>query len=164
MKLDIEFYVLKLPNDAFLPNLKILHLKSIMFRNDGSVKILFSSCISLEEMVMDGCNLTNISSFNFSHNLLKRLTLVCSKIWKSTSKCQIVIDAPKLVYFKHDYDKAEGYSLMNLESLFSADIGFNILCPDSHDRHEDHDATQLFRGIHNVQSLNLSSTSLKVCC
>lgn len=162
LKLNICL-VWNVPNDVCLPNVKTLHLKSIEFPNDNSVKRLFSSCISLEDMVMEDCDLANINSFSISHNLRKRLTIVRSDL-TFISNYQIKIHAPMLVYFKYKDYEAAGYSLENLKSLVTADIDLFLLENGAiTDNHRKADAVPFFKGISNVQSLDLSSTSIKVC-
>ncbi|XVF03936.1 hypothetical protein REPUB_Repub05bG0036400 [Reevesia pubescens] len=159
LKLDFSS-VLDVPNSVCFPNLKMLHLKSIEFINDDSVKSLFSSCISLEEMVIEGCNMKNISKFTISHPLLKRSTIL--DLYNSDSIYWIVIDTPTLENFKYNDYVAAGYLLNNLQSLVSADIDIIVedgTIGDSH--HQADETTAFFRGIRSVQSLNLSSSSVK---
>lgn len=152
LKIYIVGFVLSIPNHAHFPNLRTLHLKSIIISDDDAIKRLFSGCISLEEMDLEGCNFDNISIFDISHNLLKRLTIVQTRSYNY----RMVIDAPMLVYFKYKHYKAVGYSIKNMQSIICADIDFY--------ESEQVDGTSFFKGICNVQSLNLSSAiSLKVC-
>ncbi|KAB2044307.1 hypothetical protein E1A91_D01G085700v1 [Gossypium mustelinum] len=92
LKVDKDF-VLDVPRGVVhLPNLNTLHLESVKFLNDDSIKNLLSGCSNLEDMVLKQCYMENISKFNISHQLLKRLTI--------------------------DYL----YSIENLQSLVKADI------------------------------------------
>ncbi|KAA3468144.1 F-box protein [Gossypium australe] len=148
LKLETNL-VLNVPKDVCLPNLKILHLKSIMFPNDDSVESLVSSCISLVELIICNCS---TKKCNISHNSLKVLEIIRSVLYGS-----LVIDTPALAYFNYTYCVARKHSLKNLQSLIRADIAFqDIRC----DRHQTK-ATAFFEGISNVNILVLSSTSLK---
>ncbi|XVF77573.1 hypothetical protein PTKIN_Ptkin14bG0056000 [Pterospermum kingtungense] len=147
------FNISSFPDDACLPKLKSLYLKSFSFLNVyGSFERLYSSCISLEDMVVKNCYFPQMSSINISHNLLKRLTLYLNRL-----SSRIQIDAPMLVYLKYKDHGAVRYSLGNLQSLISAEIDLGLA------QGVQADATPFYRGICNVRSLNLSSTSLKVC-
>ncbi|KAK8313032.1 hypothetical protein V6Z11_D01G083100 [Gossypium hirsutum] len=75
LKVDKDF-VLDVPRGVVhLPNLNTLHLESVKFLNDDSIKNLLSGCSNLEDMVLKQCYMENISKFNISHQLLKRLTI-----------------------------------------------------------------------------------------
>ncbi|MBA0759265.1 hypothetical protein Gotri_022178 [Gossypium trilobum] len=153
LKLETNL-VLNVPKDVCLPNLKILHLKSIMFPKDDSVESLVSSCISLVELIICNCS---TKKCNISHNSLKVLEIIRSVLYGS-----LVIDTPALAYFNYTYSVASEYSLKNLQSLIRADIAFLDIRFDSHQTK----ATAFFEGISNVNILILSSPSLKLlkCC
>lgn len=159
LKLDISV-VLNVPRDICFPNLKTLHLKSIVFSNNDSIKRLFTSCVSLEEIVIEYCDMRDISKLDISHHLLKTLTIVVPFHTKFQSNYWIVIDTPMLVHLKYHANEAACYSLENLHSLISADIHFDLM--ETYD-HCQADATPFFRGISGVQSLTLSWTNLEVC-
>ncbi|XP_052484157.1 F-box/FBD/LRR-repeat protein At3g52680-like [Gossypium raimondii] len=75
LKVDKDF-VLDVPRGVVhLPNLNTLHLESVKFLNDDSIKNLLSGCSNLEDMILKQCYMENISKFNISHQLLKRLTI-----------------------------------------------------------------------------------------
>lgn len=153
LKLCMEFdFVLDIPKGAHFPNLKTIHLEEVNFSNDDSVKSLLSGCTSLEEMVIEKCLMRNISNFNISHHLLKRLTLLYTY---ESDHGWITIDAPNLVYLEYDEELVAGYSLQNLQSLVKADIDISNSL--------EVDGSAFFRGICNVRSLILLDTSLEVC-
>ncbi|MBA0792196.1 hypothetical protein Gohar_016716 [Gossypium harknessii] len=54
LKLDIGF-LLDVPKGVIFPNLKTLHLRSVVFFSDDSVESLISSCTSLEDMLLLSC-------------------------------------------------------------------------------------------------------------
>ncbi|MBA0676168.1 hypothetical protein Goari_017671 [Gossypium aridum] len=154
LKVDRDF-VLDVPRGVVhLPNLNTLHLESVKFLNDDSIKNLLSGCSNLEDMVLKQCYMENISKFNISHQLLKRLTI---DYLYDGYHCWLMIDTPNLAYFKYlDSIKAR-FSMENLQSLVKADIYIfktNYTLQGG--------ATTLFRGICNVPSLILWVTSLEL--
>ena len=67
-----------------------------------------------------------------------------------------------LVYFKYKNYEASGYTLENLQSLVSADVDFVHLKENSiTNNYHQADATLFFSGIRNVQSLILSSSTMR---
>ncbi|XP_039029200.1 F-box/LRR-repeat protein At3g58900-like [Hibiscus syriacus] len=157
LKLDIVL-VLHVPEDIHFPNLETLHLKSVKFFDDNSVKSLFSSCSNLQDVVIENCSMMNVKSFRISHPLLRSLTIIRPCY---TSNCWLTIDAPCLSNFKYIIDHlVAGYSLKNLESIVSADIQFLIENVDlqADARH----AATIFREIYRVRSLVLSLYSLEL--
>ncbi|KAH1121092.1 hypothetical protein J1N35_004252 [Gossypium stocksii] len=120
LKLDIGF-LLDVPKGVIFPNLNTLYLRSVVFFSDDSIESLISSCTNLEDMVIEKCHMWNISNFNISHHLLRRLTILCSEFvgfdfW-------LMIDAPNLAYFKYIDHVVARYSLENLQTVVKADIG-----------------------------------------
>ncbi|GLT86313.1 hypothetical protein SLE2022_044580 [Rubroshorea leprosula] len=149
---------LQVPANILLPSLKILHLvNSISFCNDDSAERLFSNCPVLEDLeirsllVKDGkCNLT------VPNSTLKRLTIV-SLLLNWDQSFDIVIDAPNLVYLKYNGCDQNSHVFVNVQSLSAADINFwESLCPQSNP----HSASDLMRGICNVETLCLTSIAL----
>ncbi|MBA0676169.1 hypothetical protein Goari_017672, partial [Gossypium aridum] len=120
LKLDIGF-LLDVPKGVIFPNLKTLHLRSVVFFSDDSVESLISSCTSLEDMVIEKCHMWNISNFNISYHLLRRLTILYSEF--VVFDFWLIIDAPNLAYFKYIDHVVARYSLENLQTLVKADIG-----------------------------------------
>ncbi|KAB2044303.1 hypothetical protein ES319_D01G079800v1 [Gossypium barbadense] len=152
LKLCMEFdFVLDVPKGAHFPNLKTIYLEEVNFSNDDSVKSLLSGCTSLEDLVIEKFLMSNISNFNISHHLLKRLTLLYTY---QSDYGWITIDAPNLVYLEYDDELVAGYSLQNLQSLVKADIDISNSL--------EVDGSTFFRGICNVRSLILSDTSLEL--
>ncbi|KAA3468135.1 F-box protein [Gossypium australe] len=148
-----KYFVLNVPKDVHLPNLKTLHLHSVGFLNDDSVKGLFSGCPHLEDMVTRKCDLGNIRNFHISHHLLKTLTIRYSY---NSYQCWLWINAPNLTSLEF-YDRlVAGYSMENLQSLTKAVINISA-CKTLRA-----DATTIFKGICDVPSLVLSDNSLEL--
>ncbi|KAK8313028.1 hypothetical protein V6Z11_D01G082700 [Gossypium hirsutum] len=140
-----KYFVLNVPKDVLLPNLKILHLHS--------VKRLLSGCPHLEDMVTRKCDLGNIRNFHISHHLLKTLTI---RYTYNSYQCWLWINAPNLTSLEY-YDRlVAGYSMENLQSLTKAVIDISA-CKTLRA-----DATKIFKGICDVPSLVLSDTSLQL--
>ncbi|XP_007022822.2 PREDICTED: F-box protein At4g22280 [Theobroma cacao] len=163
LRLDIyskSNIVLKLPVEICYPSLKILHLSGIEFSDDDSIQRLFSGCSVLEELVVDRCNLKHRCKFNVSSPTLQRLTIAYTKGYYQDY--EIVIDAPSLVYFKCCH-LPKSFLLKNLNSLVEACVDFGTVfdCYDSF-VYYNKAATDLFKGISNVQSLHLSGIFAEV--
>ncbi|GMI65335.1 hypothetical protein like AT3G59200 [Hibiscus trionum] len=168
LKLETGF-VLDVPKGVHFPNLETLHLYKVKFLNDNSATTLFSGCNALQDVIIEKCNMKNMSSFNISHHSLKRLTILYSV---DGCNCWFRIDTPNLAYFTYHGHRVAGYSLENLESIVKADIrfltidiryqptvvGFLI----EYDDNAEADITAFFKGISMATSLSLSPTSLKL--
>ncbi|KAL4354367.1 hypothetical protein GQ457_06G020620 [Hibiscus cannabinus] len=153
----LERLVLNVPEDIHFPNLKTLHLKSVKFFDDNSVKSLFSNSSSLEDVVIEKCSFKYVQSFSISHPWLKSLAIIHSC---DSSHCWLVIDTPYLSDFKYIGHVVAGFSLKNQESLVSADIQF--LFEDKDLQADARHATSIFRQIYNVRSLVMSPYSLEL--
>ncbi|XVF77571.1 hypothetical protein PTKIN_Ptkin14bG0055800 [Pterospermum kingtungense] len=157
LKLDVNNkckYALKLPVKVCLPSLKVLHLSGIKYPDDNSMQRLFSSCSVLEELVVTGCVLQRQCKINICSPTLKNLTLD-NYTWRFPDDydIKIEIDAPSLVYFKYG-NLPQCFLLKNLNSLVRADINLGSLFNFGHTYNAV--ATDLFRGISNVQTLHLT--------
>ncbi|XVF77566.1 hypothetical protein PTKIN_Ptkin14bG0055300 [Pterospermum kingtungense] len=153
LKLQMEDnYVLQIPSKVSLPCLKKLHLKSIEFSDDDSVERLFSSCSTLEELVVQSCNFENITEISVVNSTLKRLTISHHpKVYEYENL--LLINAPSLLYFKYFHFIAKDHILIGLHSLVEACIDFG---PVLNSAFYDSGKTDLIRGISHVQSLHLS--------
>ncbi|XVE80338.1 hypothetical protein DITRI_Ditri14bG0131900 [Diplodiscus trichospermus] len=169
-------FVLKVPVTICFPSLKILHLSGIRFPDDDSSRRLFSSCLVLEELVVHTCFLKKQCRFNVSNPTLKRLTIAYtgggfdndSEILIGyirggfDNDYEIVIDAPSLIYFKCCY-LPKRFFLQNLNSLVHVHIGFGMGFNSYHSFITSNTAaTDLIKGIANVQSLELSGIFAKL--
>lgn len=95
---------IELPSSVALPSLKILRLKNFEFCDKNFSGELFEGCPNLETLVLSKCCIRSV-------NNLKALDLNCSNLknleimyWRSPWKCfdehMIVVNAPKLAFFK----------------------------------------------------------------
>ncbi|KAH1032595.1 hypothetical protein J1N35_044769 [Gossypium stocksii] len=64
-----------IPTNCCLPNLKGLHLTFLKFSDDESIRRLLSSCNSMEELLVQSCELSNLNKLSVCHPTLKKLTI-----------------------------------------------------------------------------------------
>ncbi|KAK8651797.1 hypothetical protein V6N13_141379 [Hibiscus sabdariffa] len=164
LKLDIDDDM-KVPCKICLPNLKTLHLKNLKFSDGESIYRLISSCLALEDLVMDLSELPkDMSELNIYSFSLKRLALNFVEMLTDSLidfNYTIVINAPNLVYLKYDGPIAESYCLSTMNSLEKADVVVHQLDDEpSYDVNRESGATatisNLLCGICNVKSLSLT--------
>lgn len=107
---------LKIPAEASLPNLKVLHIKDTAILSDHFEELL-SSCPVLDELVLDVCHLIiNCDCFklNISSATLKRLTM---RLVTCRSAVQIAINSPALEYLNYKIDARQSLMLLSNQSL-----------------------------------------------
>ncbi|KAK8589300.1 hypothetical protein V6N13_088149 [Hibiscus sabdariffa] len=157
LDLNISLDKFTLPDALFTCRTLTLHLRSVKFFDDNSVKSLFSSCSSLEDVVIEKCSMKKVRSFSFSHPFLKRLSVIHSC---DNFNCWLMIDTPHLSNFKLIDHVVAGYSLKNLESIVSV---IKILLEDEDLRADaTRHATSVFREIYLARSLVMSAYSLEL--
>ncbi|CAK9138053.1 unnamed protein product [Ilex paraguariensis] len=110
---ELDLYV-PLKGSGGLPNLKTLHLYSVEFSNDESIKRLFSGCPLLEDLVLLECELKNINVLNISASALKSL-IISYPVMNSISKflkykIKMELNTPSLQYLEYIDYVAEGYA------------------------------------------------------
>ncbi|XVF70568.1 hypothetical protein PTKIN_Ptkin11bG0172400 [Pterospermum kingtungense] len=153
LRLELHYgFILRVPMNCRLPSLKLLHVAWFIFSGDDSVRRLISSCLSLEELIVQECQFQYINKFTVCNPALKRLTISSYEDADISKKYEIVINTPSLVYFKYRHSVAKGHSLINLNSLVEACIEFGPGTGSSFS----HTAVELMKGISHVQSLQLS--------
>ncbi|KAJ1408532.1 Leucine-rich repeat domain superfamily [Sesbania bispinosa] len=143
----------KFPSSVRLPSLKIFHLelmRYIISNSDGhSVSNFLSDCRNLEELRIDGyLNFPVVISLQF----LKKLKL---KLRRFRNLHELRIDAPLLEFLHmNDDDFANNYNIVNLSNVDRANLKiYKCLDFDS--------LFKLFKGIFNVKSLSLSSSTIR---
>ncbi|AED91668.1 putative protein [Arabidopsis thaliana] len=128
LKLKDEIFV-DVPRMVCLPSLKTLHLKGVMYVDEGSLQRLLSNCSLLEELVVERCNGANMRKF--------------AVIIPQSSLSYLIVNMPKLeeadiARGSHDVKKllksissVKRLSLYlevnNNEDLYGDDIVFNEL-------------------------------------
>ncbi|MFQ6650484.1 hypothetical protein Gotur_022577 [Gossypium turneri] len=72
---NLPSLVLTIPTHCCLPNLKGLHLTFLKFSDDESIRRLLSSCNSLEELLVQSFELSNLKKLSVCHPTFKGLTI-----------------------------------------------------------------------------------------
>ncbi|CAK9166649.1 unnamed protein product [Ilex paraguariensis] len=148
---DITFDV---PSDAHLPNLRVVHLKSVLFHDGNSTQRLISGCPVLEDLVIDKSGIDDIEVFNICSPTLKSLTISCClENLKDDCKCTFLVEAPALEYFELEDIELNQYSLTNLCSLVKAKV--DVLFGGER-------AFEILQGIFMVKCLSLSYFMVQV--
>ncbi|XP_057956151.1 F-box/LRR-repeat protein At2g42730-like [Malania oleifera] len=75
LKLTMNGAELNVPASVRFSSLKILHLRSMVFVDDGSVKRLFSGCSVLEDLLIEFCNFNRMKVVDISIPTLLMLTI-----------------------------------------------------------------------------------------
>ncbi|MBA0573890.1 hypothetical protein Golob_001138 [Gossypium lobatum] len=147
--------ILSVPTYFRLPNLKVLHLGLMKCSDDGSVDRLFSGCISLEELHLRNCEVSNMNKLRVCNATLKKLFL--SGFMGTDHEIEII--TPNLVHFSYYYTGTKGFSLINLNSLSEARIYIGPYLFSTIDFSPT--ATTLMNGISQARSLYLTLYSSK---
>ncbi|KAK2999643.1 hypothetical protein RJ639_023179 [Escallonia herrerae] len=170
LKLSQKF-VLDVPAHVCFPSLKTLHLHSLIYTDDASVKMLFSSCPMLEELHVYRflqTEVDNVETINVLVPSLKRLSLRF-KLESHSHTCtggrckyNVVIDAPNLECLDLFDLVSQGYTVVGcFPRIFQAGITV-----DKDDSHGVSDAiygdglVRMIRSIAAVEDLFLSGSTL----
>ncbi|GLT76953.1 hypothetical protein SLA2020_485850 [Shorea laevis] len=163
---------LKVPSNVCLPSLKVLRLCDIAFSNDDSLSRLLSNCPVLEDLhcsflgniwKLGICNPTSKRlridhcKLGISNPTLKRLHIEHRpKGWSGS--LEIVINAPSLVHLDYSFSCLNSHTCVNVQSLDEARIDFQQGGGNPTNYIEA--ATDLLRGICNIQKLGISGRAL----
>ncbi|KAB1995488.1 hypothetical protein ES319_D13G165000v1 [Gossypium barbadense] len=153
---NLPSLVLTIPTHCCLPKLKVLHLNFLKFSDDESIRRLLSGCNSLEELLVQSCELSNLNKLNVCHRTLKRLTISGGDLAPS---CELEINTPNLVCFDFGYIYCEEtrLSLRNLNSLSEARICIGFIVNRSSNYYNDTASVfDLMRALSCVQSFHLT--------
>ncbi|XP_057950948.1 F-box protein At4g22280-like [Malania oleifera] len=163
LKLDADCS-LNVPRNVSLPNLKTLHLQSVLVEWDSFKRIL-SGCPVLEDLLTCGCRFMYLQVFDLSVPTLKRLTLgslclPCGEFYGS----EVVIDAPYLQCIRlKDNVVKKGYTLKGLTSPTEAHISIKLSVQEWRQRLSNClPVAKLFEAISKVESLHLAGYSVLV--
>ncbi|KAK8591560.1 hypothetical protein V6N13_031600 [Hibiscus sabdariffa] len=140
------------PTNCCLRNLKVLHLIYLKFPDEESTRRLLSSCVdSLEEFLVEDCDLSNVNKLSICSTKLKRLTLTNFQ----GPGYEVEINTPNLVRLQYYYGTTTKHSFINLSSLSEARIGVGmILSPDKNCEHTAA-VIDLIRAIRHMEVLPL---------
>ncbi|GLT35694.1 hypothetical protein SLA2020_101250 [Shorea laevis] len=166
LKLDfpLHTYDFKVPQRVCLPSVKVTHLQGFAFSDNDSSERLFSSCPTLEDLVLQSCCFrVGCDNFCVSNSSLKRLTIrnMLHQLLP-TKGVQLVINAPSLIYFEHTFPDFYSYQFLDVQSLTEAVISHRGEHGDS--MIHSTEATDLLNGLKNVRSLQISSDILVYLC
>ncbi|TYI47370.1 hypothetical protein E1A91_D13G168500v1 [Gossypium mustelinum] len=141
---NVPSLVLTIPTHCCLPNLKGLHLTFLKFSDDESIRRLISSCNSLEELLVQSCELSNLNKLSVCHPTFKRLT--------------VEINTPNLVFFDFGcvYCKETKLSLRNLNSLSEACTYIGFIAMSSNYCNDTDSVFDVMRALSCVQSFHLT--------
>ncbi|KAM7258102.1 hypothetical protein ACFE04_013843 [Oxalis oulophora] len=136
-------FILNLPS-CILPNLKTLHLDSVIYVDDDSVQRLFSGCPSLEELDIRRSSWDGMLILNVSIPLLKRLSIIFPEVTIGIGTGhETKINAPYLEYLALGDNVSTDYFIKPTSSLNEARVFHNCLYG-------------ILQGIQNVRLLALS--------
>ncbi|CAK9166646.1 unnamed protein product [Ilex paraguariensis] len=114
-----------IPTDAHFPNLRVVHLTSVLFQDGNSTQRLISGCPALENLVIFKSGIDHIEVFNVCSPTLKRFTLsCCADNFENDCECTFLVEVPALEYFELTDIVQSHYTLTNLCSLVKAKVDF----------------------------------------
>lgn len=159
-------FILNVPTNIYLPSLTILHLRSLVYLDDISVRKLFSSCPILEELEVVRSDWDNVRCFIVKVPSLRRLSLCFDPVsleFKDCRRHKIVVDTPNLEYLKLCDHVSEAFLFNNLPYLVEADLDVQL----PHMSSVFHSifvrrVIELLARISSVKFLSLSSATLHV--
>ncbi|EOA25385.1 hypothetical protein CARUB_v10018716mg [Capsella rubella] len=158
LRLGSGFVIENIPKEALFPSLKDLLLDRVIFNDtngDCAFTKLVSACPVLEELVIyrnknDDWKWSRV----VSSQILKRLTIRCeeSGYYEGCSYEPISFDTPSLEYFEYCDVIRDEYPVVNLNSLVKAKLELPFFMGG-----DDYDASNLMKGMKNVQILSLGA-------
>lgn len=144
------------PTQLNMPNLKVLHLANMAFLEVEPDADFFKFLPSLEELIIQNCDLTYLVCLNICCQALRMLVI---EYCTGSDRCEVHIDAPLLLVFKnHCHFMAKKYTMGRMSSLEHVEIDLGIILNDSAYL----EVAKLFRGISLVESLDLTHCSIEV--
>ncbi|KAM7280293.1 hypothetical protein ACFE04_007427 [Oxalis oulophora] len=136
--------VLNLPSCFCLPNLKILHLDSVIYVDDGSAERLFMGCPCLEELDIKRNGWDGVKILSISSPLLNSLSIIFSGFYRDRDiEHGTKINTPNLEYLTLGDNISKDYFINPSPFLIEARV--------------DHKCVYgVLQGIKNVRLLTLS--------
>ncbi|KAH1032590.1 hypothetical protein J1N35_044764 [Gossypium stocksii] len=147
---------LSLRKDISVDRLRLCYGPGIDHRkiNEWILRLL-SSCNSLEELLVQSCDLSNLNKLSVCHPTLKRVTISGGYIAPS---CEVEINTPNLVFFDFGcvYCKETRLSLRNLNSLSEARIYIGFIAMSLNYCNDTDSVFDVMRALSCVQSFHLT--------
>ncbi|KAK2977567.1 hypothetical protein RJ640_006046, partial [Escallonia rubra] len=160
LKLSLDM-VLNFPMPCVcFPNLKVLLLDNIVYKDDDSIQNLLSSCPVLEDLVLFRNRADNLKTLNVTSQVLKKL-LVRFRLADMYEHMKIVIDTPALESLDFNDNVTFHCDLKTLPCVTRAKLCLSMCCSGSNDFNSY--ATYLMkflRSIFNVKDLSLEDKTL----
>lgn len=159
------FVVDVLPENAILPALETLVLNSIRFKDLRvcAFEKLLSACSRLKELIIKEMKWERWKwSGNLSSPTLQRLT-ICHGDFCHCDFTRITLDTPSLTYLDCSDVVPDEYQIVNLDSLFEAELDLMLTVDHNFDGFvSDYDTissnpTNLIKGLKNDEIMNLNS-------
>ncbi|KAK2984821.1 hypothetical protein RJ640_004646 [Escallonia rubra] len=132
--------LLDVPESFCLPNLESLDLHSVEFPNDDSLYWFFMGCPMLEDLGMYACDLRQITVLPICFPSLKGFFI--EDCYKGVGY-EIELDAPQLDVFMYNDRVAEGYPVLNLNSVSKVHIDIGL----SDDQMEEPDFVEYYDNV-----------------
>lgn len=145
------------------PNLKVLELHKVNYKDDNSAQNLISSCPALEDLFIGRGYSDNLQTLNVISRVLKNLKVTCREGFEYHVK-ELVIDAPALESIDFFDCVTQGYELMtDLPSTIKAKLPVS----NSFSAFRDEESfetclIELLEKICNVKFLSFSSYTMVV--
>ncbi|XP_058220013.1 FBD-associated F-box protein At4g10400-like isoform X2 [Rhododendron vialii] len=125
---------LKVPASVWLPSLKILEIKEVIYENGDSAHNLIHGCPALEDLHIHRFYFDKQKVLNISVPTLKRLVLfrqgddghLLSSDDDGESQHKLIVNTPKLEYLDITDCDSDEFSLENLSSLLDARINVGL--------------------------------------
>ncbi|OVA11118.1 F-box domain [Macleaya cordata] len=163
LKLNSYNSTLNLPSSVRLPFLKSIQLTSVTFLEDNWNQI-FRNCPMLEDVVMEDCDLGNLTVLHISSPSMQRLTIdglpKDSTFYYPLLNHEIRISTPGLLSLKYTDCTMKNIYLENMSSLVDATIDFKFYLDKRVEICLCH-VINFLKGISHTKILTLSSSSVQ---
>ncbi|GAA0157420.1 hypothetical protein LIER_14690 [Lithospermum erythrorhizon] len=159
--------LISVPNFVSLPNLRKMELVKVKYHDDESARMLITSCVNLEVLVVELTKPDNVDILNISSSTLRKIfvsyvEVIYHKCVSGYSKKKnILINAPPLQYLSlSDVSGSVYCSLGNFPSLEEVDIDMNVSLDGRNDY--SYRLTSFYQAIKHVKVLTINEDIFKV--
>lgn len=169
LKLALDMVVDFTMTSTCFPNLKVLELEQVVYKDDSSAQNLISSWPSLQDLDICRCKEDNLQTLNVTSRLLKSFKVQFrEENFEHEHEQKLMIDAPALESLAIDDNVTDDYVVRDLSSLTEANINVSKWFPPGsfppgYDPYNHQMSLfELLRGISNVKSLSLPYETMQV--